>query len=57
MLSKSALAVKPRDQERGRTAAQRTARACAERVAVVNPTPTPLSLEERNDLLIMETGG
>ncbi len=57
MLSKSALAVNRVDKERGRTAAQRTARACAKEVAVVNPTPTPLSLEERNDCWIMETGG
>ncbi|STF40708.1 protein [Escherichia coli] len=39
------------DKERGRTAAQRTAAPALKEVAVVNPTPTPLSLEERNDLL------
>ncbi|XPE60268.1 DUF1176 domain-containing protein [Shigella flexneri] len=55
--SKSASAVKPVDQERGPTAAQRTARACAEEVAVVNPTPTPLHSKNATFCWIMETGG
>ncbi len=41
-----------RVDQRGRTAARRLPPAPAlKEVAVVNPTPTPLSLEERNDLL------